>query len=465
MVNTSERLEKKGFLFLFSLILITGLFYLFFIPPWQSPDECRHFAYGILIGKDKKLEPSLDKEIVESMDTFHAWKYQSVNCPHPLPNRLKKVPFYGVIVGKVSGKSTLYYSLNSYIIKKLKIKGILNQFYMVRSISFLFFILSVYFTYLSARIIFKENFLYCLAAVSLVSFLPQFLIISTSVNPVNLAILLETVLIYLIIRSLHSDNKWPIAIFGSFLIALGFLNDRIALFMIPPFLVLLFIYFFQSIRIKQLKKILIYSVIIIFLSVGLFLLIQYFFPSLLRTILEQSIVKRGIRAISKFLQFFPLSSTKSILSFFCGFFMSFWYVAGWMRFPYIIDIYSVLVFICLLVGLGLLIYLYNYFIQRKPKTSISFNTFLVLMAAVISLLVGTIISKFPRLDPGHGAQGRYIFPAISAIGILFVLGLKEITPEKWERWVPLFVIFGFVVLDVYTLFHPLVRAFYFFRNF
>ena len=456
-----KRLKNLFFLFVF----IQGFFYFFLIPPWQSPDECRHFGYGILLDKDKKMKPNLDKKIVESMDTFHAWEYQSIARPHPLPNRLSRVPFYGIRIAKISRQAPLYYLLSSFIIKRLKINGILNQFYVVRSFSFILFLLSVYFTYLSARILFKDDFLYCLATVSFAAFLPQFLIISTSVNPVNLAILLETILIYLIIHSLYKNKKWLISILGPLIIALGFFNERIALFMIPPFLILLFIYLFQSIKKKKFAKIIIFSLIVIFISVSLYLLAQHFYPKSTETILQQANIKQRLKDINRFIQFFPLPSTKSIQSFFNGFFMSFWYVGGWMRFPYIINIYTVLKFVCLLAGLGLLVYLYNYFVKKNHKTTIDFNTFLVLMTAVLSLLVGAIILKFPTPVPGHLAQGRYLFPAIGAIGILFVLGLKEMTPKKWERWVPLFVIFGFVVLDIYTLLHSLIRAFYFFRNF
>jgi len=460
----SKQMDKKLKALFFIFVFIQGFFYLFLIPPWQSPDECRHFGYGILVDKDKKMKPNLDKKIVESMNAFHAWKYQSLTRPHTLPNRLRRVPFYGISIAKMSRQAPLYYLLSSFIIKRLKINGILNQFYVIRSFSFILFLLSVYFTYLSARILFKGGFLYCLATVSFVAFLPQFLIISTSVNIVNLAVLLETILIYLIIHSLYKNKKWLISILGPLIIALGFFNDRIALFMIPPFLILLFIYLFQSIRKKKFAKILIFSLIVIFISVSLYLLAQHFFPKSTETILQQSNIKQRLKDINRFIQFFPVPSTKSIQSFFDGFFMSFWYVGGWMRFPYIINIYPVLKFVCLLAGLGLLVYLYNYFVKKDHKTTIDFNTFLVLMTAVLSLLVGAIILKFPTPVPGHLAQGRYIFPAISALAVLFVLGLKEIVPKKFENWVPVFVIVGFIVLNIYTIFNSLIRVFYCFTN-
>ena len=140
--------------------------------------------------------------------------------------------------------------------------------------------------------------------------------------------------------------------------------------------------------------------------------------------------------------------------------VSFWFFAGWLRFGYLVNIYSILMVISILSVLGVFKYIYSYF--RRREVSIDFRSFLILLAAALPIIIGTLIHCFPT---HFAAQGRYLFPAISAIGILFVLGLKEIVPKKWERWAPLFIIFGFVVLDIYTIFHPLIRAFYFFRNF
>jgi len=458
-------MDKKLKALFFIFVFVQGIFYVFLIPPWQSPDECRHFDYSSSINKNEKSIQKIEERIIQSMDNFHAWKYQSIKVPKPLPEKIKNVPFYGFRLRKIiSNQGIIYHSIGSLFLNAFNSKKTINQFYISRIFSFILYLLTIYFIYLSSRILFKKKYLYCLATVAFCAFLPQFLIISTSVNIVNLAVLLETILIYLIIHSLYKNKKWLISILGPLIIALGFFNDRIALFMIPPFLILLFIYLFQSIRKKKFAKILIFSLIVIFISVSLYLLAQHFFPKSTETILQQSNIKQRLKDINRFIQFFPVPSTKSIQSFFDGFFMSFWYVGGWMRFPYIINIYPVLKFVCLLAGLGLLVYLYNYFVKKDHKTTIDFNTFLVLMTAVLSLLVGAIILKFPTPVPGHLAQGRYIFPAISALGILFVLGLKEIVPKKFENWVPLFIIFGFIVLNIYTIFNSLIRVFYYFTN-
>ena len=453
-------MDKKLKVLFFLFVFIQGFFYLFLIPPWQSPDECRHFGYGILVDKDKKMKPNLDKKIVESMDAFHAWEYQSLARPHPLPNRLRRVPFYGISIARISRQAPLYYLLNSFIIKKLKINGILNQFYVVRSISFILFILSVYFTYLSARILFKDDFLYCLASVSFVAFLPQFLIISTSVNSVNLAVFLETIFIYLMILSLHKRRILLVGLFGPLIIALGFFNHEVALFMLPPFFVLLLIYFINLLKNKkELLRILLILLIIVLIFLALYLVANHLFPSLSKNVARESSIKPRIDEINLFIKY--LSNTSSLSVFLNGFFMSFWYFSGWMRFRYLPDIYSVLKLIYFLSFLGLFKYLFFALSRKNYKTSVDFPSSLILIAAGLPLLLGAIIFKFPIAIT---TQGRYIFPAICALAVLFVLGLKEIVPKKFENWVPLFIIFGFIVLNIYTIFNSLIRVFYYFTN-
>jgi len=140
--------------------------------------------------------------------------------------------------------------------------------------------------------------------------------------------------------------------------------------------------------------------------------------------------------------------------------MSFWYFSGWMRFRYPLDIYSILKLISLLSLLGLFKYLFFTLSRKDYKPSIDFKSFLILSAACLSILLGTII----RYLNYEVAQGRFIFPAISAFAILFVLGLKEITPKILEKRLPIFIIIGFVALDVYTIFNHLTRVFYYFTN-
>jgi len=459
-----KRLKVVLFLFIF----IQGILYVFLIPPGQSPDEWHHFAYGVVLSKEGKTIPAdyenADKKIVESMAAFHAWKYQNVPRPDVLPNKYSEIAIFGGVSGNIrslSGRAPLYYVMSSFLMKGTKINGFLNQFYLIRCFSLILFLLSVYFTYLSAGILFKDNTLYCLAAVSFVSFLPQFVIISTSVNPINLAVLLETIFIYLMILSLHKKKILLVGLFGPLIIVLGFFNHRAALFMIPPFLVLLLIYFVNSLKNKrELLKISIIFSGIIFLLFGLYLAANHSFPGLLNAVRDSSI-KARINEMNHFIDYISTAHLKSLSVSLYDFFKTFWYYSGWLRFGYLPDVYSILTAICLLSFIGLLKYLYHIISRKNYKESVDLPSFLILIAAGLPIILGTIIRCIPI---HYSPQGRYIFPAICALAVLFVLGLKEIVPKKFENWVPLFIIFGFIVLNIYTIFNSLIRVFYYFTN-
>ncbi|MGB7297193.1 MAG: hypothetical protein WBC70_16550, partial [Candidatus Aminicenantales bacterium] len=76
-----KRLKIVFFLF----VLFLGAFYVWLIPPWQSPDETHHFGYGVLISGNVELgseeHAKIDREIMESMAVFHAWKYTNLIQP------------------------------------------------------------------------------------------------------------------------------------------------------------------------------------------------------------------------------------------------------------------------------------------------------------------------------------------------------------------------------------------------
>lgn len=460
----TKRLKVVFFLFIF----IQGIFYLFLIPPGQSPDEWHHFGYGVVLSKEGKPTPAayedVNKKIVETMATFHAWTYQNVPRPEVLPNKFSEIAIFGGAsqsIVSLSRRAPLYYVISSFIIKTTQINGFLNQFYLIRVFSFLLFLLSIYFTYLSARILFKDNTLYCLAAVSFASFLPQFVIISTSVNPVNLAVFLETFFIYLMILSWHKRKILLVGLFGPLIIALGFFNHRTALFMIPPFLVFLWIVFVHSSKNK--RKLLKMSIIflgIIFLFFVLYLAANQLFPGLLNSVGDSSI-KARISELDRFINYISTAHLKSLSVPLSDFFKTFWYFSGWLRFGYLPDVYSVLTVICLLSFLGLIKYSYHGISGKNHKESVDLPLFLILIAAGLPIILGTIIRTIPIY---YAPQGRYVFPAISALAVLFVLGLKEIVPKKFENWLPVFVIVGFVVLNIYTIFNSLMRVFYYFTN-
>jgi len=461
MIRSSSHYKVLFFVF----IIFQGVFYLLLIPPWQSPDETHHFGYGALLSKSAKLGSEdhkiLSHEIVESMADFHAWQYQNIPRPKIMPKTLSELPYY-LGIESASGREPLYYVINSLVLKVFNLKENIDQFYLIRCLSLLYFIATIYFLYLSSKLIFKDNTNYIFATVSFVALLPQFLIISISVNPVNLAVVLGTAFLYITLYSLIKGKNILALLISPIIIGLAFFNHRVALFMIPPFVVLLLIYLVRSLKSKkELIKYFIIALIIIIIFMFLFITAQHFFPEYSKNVVRISGLTPRIHEINKFREYISPGTSQSLSNFLEGSFKSFWYFAGWMRFKYQLNIYSILKLICFLSIFVLLKYLYSYFARKKYSRDVDFSSFLILVAIGLPIIFGAIIRYYPT---SMVAQGRYIYPAISALAILFVLGLKEIAPKKLERWVPIFIIVGLIGLNTYTVFPSLIRVFYYFAN-
>ncbi len=449
----------------FIFILIQGIFYLLLVPPWQSPDETHHFGYGAVLSKNAKFGSKdyniISKEIVESMANFRAWQYQNITPPELMPQTLSELPYY-LGIESLSERAPLYYGINSFILKGLNLRKNIDQFYLIRVLSLLYFFVTVYFLYLSSKLVFKDNISYVFATVCFVAFLPQFLIITTSVNPVNLAVMLGTAFLYVILYSLLKGKKLLALLLGPVIIGLAFFNHRVALFMVPPFVVLWLIYFVRSLKSKkEIIKIFGTTLIVLLIFIILFIATQYFFPDQFKKIASISGLKPRIHDINKFEKYIAPGTSRSLSTFLDGSFKTFWFFAGWLRFGYHLDIYSVLKLICFLSVFGFFKYLYLYFSRRKYSMDVDFSSFLILFAAGLPIIFGAIIKYYPTAIV---AQGRYVYPAISALAILFILGLKEIAPKRLEKWVPIFIIGVFMALNIYTIFHSMFSVFYYFTN-
>jgi len=58
------------------------------------------------------------------------------------------------------------------------------------------------------------------------------------------------------------------------------------------------------------------------------------------------------------------------------------------------------------------------------------------------------------------AQGRYYFSILSAIMILFILGLQQFIPKKYYHWFYVFLSFGMIAYSLVALFQYLIPRYY-----
>jgi hypothetical protein len=79
------------------------------------------------------------------------------------------------------------------------------------------------------------------------------------------------------------------------------------------------------------------------------------------------------------------------------------------------------------------------------------------LLAVTWLLV---VAAFLRFNTAFfQAQGRYLFPAMAPIALLFTLGLQSLGPARWRPRVALGTAAAMLLLALYALFGCIIPAF------
>ncbi|MCL4458925.1 MAG: hypothetical protein M1136_10955 [Chloroflexi bacterium] len=149
---------------------------------------------------------------------------------------------------------------------------------------------------------------------------------------------------------------------------------------------------------------------------------------------------------------FDLAAAKYFL---IVFFRSFWAQFGWMGILVDERIYLLLAVLSLLAGIGLLLFVLK--IVQVPHLLTSFQkvSLGLLLLSFILTFGGVLQYNLTYIQ----AQGRYLFPAIVAIGTFFVLGLRELLAEEHRPLLFGILLLGLLGLDLLCLLRFIVPAF------
>lgn len=452
--------KRRGIAFLLLFLFIGGTLYIFFTPPWQAPDENVHYEYTHILSRAElfhfKQKPDLDlqEKIIQSMDRFHAWEYVHRKAPSPLPEKFSRCPLYRESVSKVN-RPPLYYFLGSLVLKFFKNNHLLVNHYLLRFLSLLLTLITIYLVYRSAQLVFEKDPFSVIASTFFAAFLPQFLFTSSSINSDVLANLVGALGVFLFLYSLKKYQNFSIFLLGPVIIALGLLTKRTTFFLIPVFIIYVVIFFYKNFKSNKLKALGFVGGLISFCAAAYFLFLQIF-PSLYERI-EEFLFHwgGGLKELNKFLS--PGYYSQFDLNFIETLFKSFWFCPGWMAFPLSNSIYHVLKLVTLLGIVGVVIFLGRKVGRREQGNSIK-SEYIILL---ISICLMALLSIFVRFDFNELPMARYTFPALSAFSILFLMGIREFIPEKVKKPALMVFIFLLTALNIYGVFGHLVNSFYF----
>jgi 4-amino-4-deoxy-L-arabinose transferase-like glycosyltransferase len=455
MPKFSQKESLLLWLLLFSLLL--GLLYIFLTPPWQGPDEITHYEFVDILSRAElfkikhKSDYKLQKEIIHSMDQFRAWKYVYKERPSPLPGSFWSLPLYGGSNTKLD-RPPLYYILGSFVLKAFSTDSLLLKHYLIRLLSLLMSLLTILFTYLSAKIVFNNNLSLSLMSACSVALLPEFMIISSSINSDSLANLIGAGSIFVLLFSLHHIKNYYYLLLIPVLVILGLLTGRTTFFVIPSLAVFAVIYFSKGWK-KGRFNILLFAMIGLLILIAAFLFSRYVFPALGSKVYTN--IMEILGNLGRLFQKDSYSAFNSRnLEMACK---SFWYYAGWNAFPLPNFLYDVLKIFSLLGIVGLVKYVTCRLLRARQKHPLQWSNFLLLTTFCILALAGFLLRLIISMDP----MARYIFPALPALAILLVIGLMELIPNRLKRTALVCFVFLLVVLNIYALFNTLIHSFYY----
>ncbi len=203
---------RPTLLALSALALIHGLLYAALTPPWQAPDEIAYFEYSHLLAHYWRpltyadASPDLERQIIASLYTYHAWDYVHQAAPAQVPARLEQAPFFGR--SRTLTRFSLAYVPYALAVWPWLDQPVVTQLYVMRLVSVLIGALVVVLAFQTARLVEPELPALALGASLFVLLLPQHAYILATVSDGNPAELLTSGALYLLVAMLRAGLTW-----------------------------------------------------------------------------------------------------------------------------------------------------------------------------------------------------------------------------------------------------------------
>ena len=307
--------------------------------------------------------------------------------------------------------------------ERFPFRGTALAIHIIRALSVLLGAGTVFLTYKLALEVFPDHEHLAVGAAAINAFIPQFLFISGSVNNDNLVTFVASLTLLLLIRNIQypiSDTKWILDI--RYWVLLGFVLGLACLSKLSGlgFLILTAIILIAEAYRRRSARPLVGGMIAlaVAMTVAGWWYVRnwtlYGDPTGLNMML--AVVGRGS----------PPSNLSELWGEFRGLRMSFWAIFGWFSILVAPAAYAILDAVSLfaLAGLGV------WFVQqRKKRSGFALRPVSVLILWLAIVFLGLV--RWTWTTPA--SQGRLLFPAISAISILLMLGLSQLVPRRYVK--------------------------------
>jgi len=417
-----KTLSRPILLIILLAYIALGLSYAKMTPLWQVPDEPAHYNYVEYVAEENALP------VLQPGDYPQAYLEGIKARQFPADMSIAPIRYE-------SHQPPLYYLTASVLYRVLGDLPLPTQVLGLRLLSVFFGVAILLMAYLTVRGIFPNDSGLILGTTAFIAFVPMHIAMTAGINNDALAELVLACTLWQLIRLLKTDFDSKRSILLGITIGLGLLTKTTTYVSVPlAIIVVLSMAYGDRGSSSQVswKRIAVRSALIL----GPALLVSL--PWLLRNVAiygptdplgwqRHDEVVAGQLTTTDFLS--QVGLLQYLWAFVCTTFQSFWAQFGWMGILVDRRIYFTLALLCIYVTLGLAL-----FIARQKKDAHRFTRFqeqaLILLAISAFLTLCTYLwynTKFVQ----H--QGRYLFPAMTPIGLFFTLGLRELMADQWTR--------------------------------
>jgi hypothetical protein len=209
---------------LVGLSLIRGVMYGAITPPWQAPDEPKHFEHIVLLYKERRpvttadASPAIQREIISSMwmHDYPAYYPYFRSIPAEPPASFRDV-WWDAITSL--DQPPLYYVVAALPYLLVSKEDIVIRLYTARLVSAVMGTLTVAFAFLIGKELFPTDAFFQIAIPMFVTFVPMHSFIAASVNNDNLVNLLVSGLLYILLLTFKRGLSWvKLLVLGVFLV-------------------------------------------------------------------------------------------------------------------------------------------------------------------------------------------------------------------------------------------------------
>ncbi|HAL61304.1 MAG TPA: hypothetical protein DCP08_02730 [Chloroflexi bacterium] len=463
---------------LLGVALSVGLLWAFVVPPWQAPDEWRHFEYVKLILEEGRLvssrdiSPEIMREIIDSMVRHNYWQFGYAYYPYDPSNPPQS--FEEIVPDWIAHSlyhPPAYYAAAALFISPLSRSGVDQQLLAARVFSVLLGALSVAIAYGTARAIFPQEEALSRLAPLIVALLPMHAFINASVNSDALAELMVSLLIFQWVVILRRGLSPLLAIGVVFATVVGFLTKRITVMSLPISAVGLLLWLtgkpWRSLSTGKLAAV---GMGLILGMAGMAALLTWrdeicgFMPGACQFVLRYPrylVIPEDIGTFILNPGYYTAEAFRTYFFWAQTLFESFWARFGWMNVrpdPYL---YWLLGGFTLASGFGLIHFLVRHALRGDLEASQWRSIIFLLLTFPLALVViffGHLRSV--ELYPIGPPQGRFLLPVVVPIALMLAMAAQGLWPKVGDRRLTLGYGVGFLFLNLFCLARYILPFYY-----